>query len=364
MIYPMSDETVTSFQEGHAACPFVAFEDDRDHRADHPDYSHRCFAAAEPEPRALPHQERFCLSAAFAQCPIFLDWARQEAAGVATKGSAAGSAATGQPAVTAAMAASVESPAFLASRGRTTPAEAGPVPPHSSDPGSGLWGFEGAPKRTVASVTAPAAGSISSGSGTPAYTMARRGPTRPDWENPPRLDNYPRLRSHEDRNNNQPLLLAALGVAVVMVALIFIPLWTGKGGSSGGANPSSSASLIAGGSGALASATDTPSPTPQAAQTMQVYTVGPKDKTLSGIAGKFGISLAELEQANPLSTFASHNYDIIYPGMTIYIPWQTWQPSPSPTPVPTPTPTPLVTPTPKPTPTPKATPTPMVTLGY
>ena len=85
MIYPMSDETVTSFQEGHAACPFVAFEDDRDHRADHPDYGHRCFAAAEPEPRALPHQERFCLSAAFAQCPIFLDWARQEAAGVATK---------------------------------------------------------------------------------------------------------------------------------------------------------------------------------------------------------------------------------------------------------------------------------------
>ena len=271
----MSDETVTSFQEGHAACPFVAFEDDRDHRADHPDYGHRCFAAAEPEPRALPHQERFCLSAAFAQCPIFLDWARQEAAGVATKGSAA----NGQPAVTAAMAASVESPAFLASRGRTTPAEAGPVPPHSSDPGSGLWGFEGAPKRTVASVAVPAAGSNSSGSGAPAYTMARRGPTRPDWKNPPRLDNYPRLRAHEDRNNNQPLLLAALGVAIVMVALIFIPLWTGKGGSSGGANPSSSASLIAGASGALASATDTPSPTPLAEQTMQVYTVSTKEHT-------------------------------------------------------------------------------------
>ena len=60
--------------------------------------------------------------------------------------------------------------------------------------------------------------------------MARRGPTHPDWENPPRLDNYPRLRSHEDRNNNQPLLLAALGVAIVMVALILIPLWGGKGG--------------------------------------------------------------------------------------------------------------------------------------
>ena len=176
-------------------------------------------------------------------------------------------AETNQPAVTAARVASVESPAFLASRGRTTPAEAGSVPPHSSDPGSGLWGFEGAPKRTVASVTVPAAGSSSSGSGTQAYTMARRGPTRPDWENPPRLDNYPRLRAHEDRNNNQPLLLAALGVAIVMVALVFIPLWTGKNG--GGSNSSASPSLGASGaSGAVAVATDTPSPSPSAVRTL------------------------------------------------------------------------------------------------
>ena len=292
----MSDETVTSFQEGHAACPFVAFEDDRDHRADHPDYGHRCFAAAEPEPRALPHQERFCLSAAFAQCPIFLDWARQEAAGIATKTSA-GATATSQPAATTARAASVETPAFLASRGRTTPAEAGPVPPHSSDPGSGLWGFEGAPKRTVASATVPASAS-SSDSGTTAYTMARRGPTHPDWEKPPRLDNYPRLRSHEDRNNNQPLLLAALGVAVVMVALILVPLWGGKGGSV--ANPSASGSLVALGSGASPSATDTPVPTPVPDRTLMAYQITSKDKNLTGIAAKFSITLTLLEAANPL----------------------------------------------------------------
>ena len=350
----MSDETVTSFQEGHAACPFVAFEDDRDHRADHPDYGHRCFAAAEPEPRALPHQERFCLSAAFAQCPIFLDWARQEAAGVATKATAA----TSQSAATAARAAAIESPAFLASRGRTTPAEAGPVTPHSSDPGSGLWGFEGAPKRTVASLAVPATASSSPEPGTTAYTMARRGPTHPDWEKPPRLDNYPRLRSHEDRNNNQPLLLAALGVAVVMLALIFIPHWTGKSGGLG-ANPSASGSLIAGQSGASPSATDTPVPTPAPDRTLLLYTIRSNswDKNLTLIAAHFGISLAQLELANPVSTLPSHNYNSIWPGVTLYIPWQTWVPSPSPVPLPTPTPTPLVTPTPKSSPTPNPTPT-------
>jgi hypothetical protein len=347
MICPMSDETVTSFQEGHAACPFVAFEDDRDHRADHPDYRHRCFAAAEPEPRALPHQERFCLSAAFAQCPIFLDWARQEAAGVLAKGAVSAAVATSQPASTPVGAAAVETPAFLASRGRTTPAEAGSVTPHAtSDPGSGLWGFEGAPKRTVAQVAAPATASSSPAPGTAAYAMARRGPTRPDWENPPRMDNYPRLRAREDRNNNQPLLLAALGVAVLMVALIVLPLLGGNIGSSSTANPSASGSR--GASGVVASATDTPVPTPQAERTLMVYTVTTKDKTLSGIAQKFSIPLTLLELANPLSGFQSKNYNIIFPGMTILIPWQTWQPTPAP---PTPTPTPKATPTPAATPT-------------
>jgi len=338
----MSDETVTSFQEGHAACPFVAFEDDRDHRADDPDYRHRCFAAAEPEPRALPHQERFCLSAAFAQCPIFLDWARQEAAGVVSKNAAAASAATGQPSVTVARGASVETPAFLASRGRTTPAEAGAVSPHAtSDPGSGLWGFEGAPKRTIAPTIAPAMAATPPAPGTPAYAMARRQPSHPDWEKPPRLDNYPRLRAREDRNNNQPLLLAALGVAVVMVALILLPLIAGSGGktTTGGANPSASRSSVVGSGGSL-SPTDTPIETPQAERTLMVYTVLKSDKTLSGIATKFGISLTQLELANPIAGFQSHNYNIIFSGMTMYIPWQTWVPSPSPTPLPTATPTP------------------------
>src|SRR4051794_4047500 len=66
--------------DGAPACPFVAFEDDRDERATSPDHRHRCYAEAQPAPRALAHQEAYCLSSAFPVCPTFQDWARREAA--------------------------------------------------------------------------------------------------------------------------------------------------------------------------------------------------------------------------------------------------------------------------------------------
>lgn len=65
---------------GAPACPFVAFADDRDERATSPDHRHRCYAEAQPAPRALAHQEAYCLSSAFPVCPTFQDWARREAA--------------------------------------------------------------------------------------------------------------------------------------------------------------------------------------------------------------------------------------------------------------------------------------------
>jgi len=65
---------------GALACPFVALEDDRDARADVPDHRHRCYAEIRPAPRALAHQDAFCLSPGFAACPTFQDWARREAA--------------------------------------------------------------------------------------------------------------------------------------------------------------------------------------------------------------------------------------------------------------------------------------------
>ncbi len=66
--------------EGSPACPFVAFDDDREARADQPDHRHRCFADDQPAPRALAHQEAYCLSSAFPVCPTFQAWARREAA--------------------------------------------------------------------------------------------------------------------------------------------------------------------------------------------------------------------------------------------------------------------------------------------
>src|SRR3954447_9070355 len=78
--------------DGAPACPFVAFEDDRDARSTVPDHRHRCFAEARPAPRALAHQEAYCLSSAFPVCPTFQDWARREAAAARPAGSSSGAA--------------------------------------------------------------------------------------------------------------------------------------------------------------------------------------------------------------------------------------------------------------------------------
>ena len=79
MIPPMTERGLP-IVDGAPACPFVAFEDDRDARAGSPDHRHRCYAEVRPAPRALAHQEAYCLASAFAVCPTFQDWARREAA--------------------------------------------------------------------------------------------------------------------------------------------------------------------------------------------------------------------------------------------------------------------------------------------
>ena len=65
---------------GPTACPFVAFEQDRDQRSDQPDYRHRCYAEQVPAPRTITHQQKFCLSPDFAACPVFAEWALRAAA--------------------------------------------------------------------------------------------------------------------------------------------------------------------------------------------------------------------------------------------------------------------------------------------
>jgi LysM repeat protein len=85
----MTDRGLPS-ADGSTACPFVAFEDDRDERADRPDHRHRCFAEPDPAPRALAHQEAYCLSSAFPVCPTFQEWARREAAHASAAAAAPG----------------------------------------------------------------------------------------------------------------------------------------------------------------------------------------------------------------------------------------------------------------------------------
>src|SRR4051812_50021804 len=124
----MTDRGLPS-ADGSPACPFVALEDDRDARADRPDHRHRCFAEAEPAPRALAHQEAYCLSTAFPVCPTFQDWARREAArargGGGAPAAAGGASSSPPPGVAPAQAGG--GGGAPAGKGRSPPA-AGPPP--------------------------------------------------------------------------------------------------------------------------------------------------------------------------------------------------------------------------------------------
>ena len=87
-IIPAMTERGLPHSDGATACPFVAFEDDRDERSDRPDHRHRCYADIHPAPRAIAHQEAYCLASAFAVCPTFQDWAQREAARARAAGEA------------------------------------------------------------------------------------------------------------------------------------------------------------------------------------------------------------------------------------------------------------------------------------
>ena len=292
MICCVIEETPSPLDGGPAACPFVAFEDDRDHRSSAPDYRHRCFAAAEPEPRAFPHQERYCLASAFPQCPVFLDWARQEAAGVRQSGVAS---------------AERDDRRCRRRGGRSQPRPSVGKKPHRPSwravPGP-RRGRPWPPPRAARPTRAPASGITRTRgstprlrrprrrrrrSGSPAVAMARRGPSHPGWENPPRVENFPRLRSRDERRTNQPLLYAAVAVAALMVALIALPILLGNGGKAGpGPSHSPSASAPHGSASASAPA-GSPSASTEPGTSYLQYTVKPND-SLSVIAQRFNLA--------------------------------------------------------------------------
>jgi LysM repeat protein len=151
---------------------------------------------------------------------------------------------------------------------------------------------------------------IANGSGT------RRGPSYPAWEKPPTPYDYPRLRSRERRKPlwvMWPPIFAAIGVALVLFAVVVFSAFSGHRGaavashsSSPGASHSVSPSGLPGvlpsgvnggnnGTGPSPSGVNV-SPAPQASY--EQYKVLPGDTVVKIAKGK-GLKSWELLQANP-----------------------------------------------------------------
>ena len=392
--------------DGAPACPFVAFEDDRDERAASPDHRHRCYAEPQPASRALAHQEAYCLSSAFPVCPTFQDWARREAARARAD---AAKAAPKDPDDAAAAAAAVAAsqrnpprnwaapPPWLSRKGRDEAAsaqlwaddgddEGDDLDPDGDEPivadvprrGRGLsgsyadrvasdpvvraagmadaagvlpggpldaedddayapratsteadlrtrgpfaarpepspptyradgWGDDAVDpadvvprrlrrrERDSAGMAAAAAGgggagaAGSAGNGGPGRTGPVRGPA-PEWERARPLEAYPTLRSRRLAELSlPPILVAVVAIALAAAVLFALPGLLGFGKPSTGGSPSPSTPLTT----PLPSLPPTAVPQP----TPVLYVVQSGD-TLSRIAGRFGISLADLIAAN------------------------------------------------------------------
>ncbi len=416
-------ERVLPLADGASACPFVAFEDDRDERATVPDHRHRCYAEPRPAPRALAHQEAYCLSSAFPVCPIFQDWARREAAraredtartDLARSKAAATASAASAGAAGAALDADADAegedpelasggrpsddearhdddakrdldaghgsdparggdaihrnpprdwaapPPWLASRDARPAADAEPpafLGHRSAEPGRGLAGsaadrLAGGPPpaddedhapwtASASSAAAGAAGAAVGGAGRVgargrnipepeiedlepddgddeqrrpvrrprAYGQHLGGTAGPDWERPRRQDAYPTIKTRVGLPDVPRIALMAGLVALLAVALYFLPAVLGLGSGGGTPGPGTPAASSS------AQKTPAPSPTARPDPTPGVYTIK-KGETLSKIAKAHGITIEELLAANP----TIKNADKISEGQQITLP--------------------------------------------
>ncbi len=355
------------------ACPFVAFEDDRDSRATSPDHRHRCYAEVRPAPRALAHQQAYCLSSAFAVCPTFQDWARREAAQArsdaaavaaesvgasrtdvptppfddaapqrnpprdwtspppwmsSTSGSDDDDSLTNEPDVQPIPARGGGLAGSFADRvaggGRAPGADIAsepPIrrerPPLDSDPAVGGPSrheaeFEDTPMPEPGrSAAAPEPGS---------QPRPRRPATRapgdrvaPSWERPPRREAYPTLKTRMGLNgvSMPPILVGVVALVIAAIALFTLPALLGIGNPAASPAPSTSVAP----SGAAASQTPfVPTLVPE--PTAQVYVVQGGD-TMSKIANRFGVPLQVLCDTNKATI---PNCDRVNVGQEVIIP--------------------------------------------
>jgi LysM repeat protein len=115
----------------------------------------------------------------------------------------------------------------------------------------------------------------------------------PPWEPPRRFEAYPNIRTRprlEGAGRPPTLAIGVVALAIAALILFLLPGFLGGGSPAGSPTPTA-------GSSAVASVSPTPvpaSPSPTAA----VYVVKAGD-TLSAIAHRFGLTIEELQAANP-----------------------------------------------------------------
>jgi hypothetical protein len=330
--------------DGAPACPFVAFDDDRDERAASPDHRHRCYAEARPAPRALAHQEAYCLSSAFPVCPTFQDWARREAArsradkereaesdaaagasdlprrnpprnwsapppwssnrgeggedddeddwqGAA--GAAIGAAGADIPrrgrGLSGSFADRVAAGAADAELGEHEADEEPPVA-NGRSPGPLDLGPARHRERESGQLAAFEDGGGERGAPPPPRHERRRDADAPEWERARPLEVYPTLRARRlPELSLPPLLVAVVAIALAAAVLFALPGILGFGSPSAISSPSPSPGA--------STAAETSAPTLVPAPTPVIYIVRSGD-TMSKIANKFHVPLDDLIAAN------------------------------------------------------------------
>jgi nucleoid-associated protein YgaU len=134
-------------------------------------------------------------------------------------------------------------------------------------------------------------------------------PAAPAWERPRRFDSYPAIKSPRGPIGLPRVAVwAGLLLAAALVLFFVPPLFLGGGGGGAGATPTPSAS-------ADASVAPSPTATVAPAPTPFTYTVKAGD-TLSRIAGKYKVAVADILAVNPEMT----NPDRLQIGQQIVIP--------------------------------------------
>lgn len=328
----MTDRAVLGHEP--QACPFVALDDDRDRRLDIPDERHRCYAEPEPRPRALPHQEAYCLSPRFPGCPVFLDWAARAAADpIATRREVPGTELLSSHTDADAP----DRAADPASRGWATPPPWGsgqlsafpeaedafpaldptiytgagddgdpppprvrpslPPPPAPRPPlhPDELARREVAPPTFLAGRSGPARARLAR-QARPVETDGQRKETthgraegEPEWSRPHRLEAYPSLGRRAGLRAVPPILLGLVVVVIAAVALFALPGFLAGVDGPTSAPPSS-----------VAVVTPSPAPTPTPEPTPVTYEVMAGD-TMEGIARRFALTIGLIACANGIT---------------------------------------------------------------